>query len=362
LRSCDLGRGPKALLRPVTVAGAHLRVAHGEQQVAAGFFVRFGYLEDHLVQPHRLFVGQRRDGAVTRQARVARGRIRVAPLEVVVGELGGVGLGMRRVEPLERLPGPPVGPGAPAGRKLVVERVADERVREPEAPACLGYLDQHVGGYRGVEHLERLIASRLAEAPQGRGRELPPEDRCTHEHVGALLRQVGQALCDHLPDGVRDGRTAALGAAQASLGDQQLDQLVDEERIAVGLAVNRRGQRVGVLDLRRQRDEAGDVELAQAAQRQPASRVVPGELGQRRPQRVVAQQLDVSIRDEDEDLGVRHFAGEELQEQQRRRVCGVQVVEHQPERMRRGRPAQEGRRGVEEPEPRAVGLQRLRRR
>ena len=259
-----------------------------------------------------------------------------------------MGLGLRHVQPFEHLPDPAVRPGAPAARKVFVERVPDEAMGEPETSADLRHLDHHVGRDRRIQDLEQLIP--VADpAERGEG-ELAPEYRRLHKQVGAAVRQVRQALRDHLLDGRRKGgATGCLVAeiVQASLGGQQPDDLFHEQRIALGLAMDGCGQRLGGVDLGRQLDVARDVELGQAGQPQPAGRVVTVELGQRGPQRVIARQLHVSVGSDDEDLHVRDLAGDELQQQQRRRVGGLQVVEHQDERCRAGRVAEKRRRGVE---------------
>ena len=363
----DLGRAPEALLRPVAVARAHLRVAHREEQVAADLLVHrvqpVEQLQAHPVQAHRLLVGQRGPRPIAGHDRVAQGLVRVAALralEEVVRELGRVRLGIRRVDPFEHLPDPAVRPGAPAGRKLLVERIANEAVREPKPPADLGDLDDHVGGQSRVQDVERLVAG---DPPEGEQGELAADDRCAHEQVGTGLGQVGQALRDHLPDGRRDrGAPGVLEADQPPLGREQPDHLLDEQRVALGAVVDRRGQGLGRIDLGREREEAGDVVLGQPAQRQPPRGVVPGELGQRRPQRVIAAQVDLAVGTHDQDPRVRDRAGEELEEQQRRRVGRLEVVEHQHERRGAGRVAQKRRRRVEEPKPRALGFQRGRRR
>ena len=66
--------------------------------------------------------------------------------------------------------------------------------------------------------------------------------------------------------------------------------------------------------------------------------------------------VHVAVGADDQDPAVGELAGHELQQQQRGLVGGVQVVEHEHERLRRRGALQERGERVEEPEARALGL------
>jgi hypothetical protein len=159
-------------------------------------------------------------------------------LREVVGELGQPRVGVRGPERLDRLTHPAVQARAAQLGEPVVERRAHERVREgvaadppglaqhPRLDALLERRDQHVVVERGnrleqVElelaaddgrHLERL-AGRCPEAPQ------PPRGDLAH-----AVRHPGL--------GQRPG-----GVQPAAAGPQMTHDLLDEERVALGLAV-----------------------------------------------------------------------------------------------------------------------------
>jgi hypothetical protein len=104
-------------------------------------------------------------------------------------------------------------------------------------------------------------------------------------------------------------------------------------------------------------DVLGQLRRAEAAQRQAPRRGLAGDLRQRRGQGGVGNGVDVAVGAHDEHAHDAELAGEEAQEQQRRGVRCVQVVEHDHQRSARGRGAQELRRRVEQAKARAVGLE-----
>ena len=125
-------------------------------------------------------------------------------------------------------------------------------------------------------------------------------------------------------------------AVQAALRAEQAHDLVDVERVALRGLVDRAHDAVGGTAARDALDELGDVALAQPAQRQPLAVAV--DVGNRAGHRRVQARLRFAVRADDEDRSVAQMDGEERQQQQRRLVGAVQVVEDQDERaLRRGR-------------------------
>src|SRR5439155_11503935 len=87
-----------------------------------------------LVQPGGFLVREKRKGAVARMLGVLERLVDVAAgrgLEEVVGKLSQMRLGILRVEPSERFRDAPVELDSSRSCQPSVERLADERVREP---------------------------------------------------------------------------------------------------------------------------------------------------------------------------------------------------------------------------------------
>ena len=126
--------------------------------------------------------------------------------------------------------------------------------------------------------------------------------------------------------------------------DEVAQDLGDEERVALGLAVDRVGEELGrflaadrldeVLDARRASDRA-----ARSVRR--AARVATRRSCRRAG---AAVEIDVSIGADDRDPLVAEVAREVLEHEQRRLVGPVQVVEHDHDRVLARGVAEEGRR------------------
>ena len=103
-------------------------------------------------------------------------------------------------------------------------------------------------------------------------------------------------------------------------------------------------------------DVVGDPVRVEAAQRDPARALDPGELAERVGERVVAAELDVAVGADQQQAGAGEPAGDEAQQQQRGLVGPVQVVEHDHQRARARGAGEEAGERVEEPEARLLGL------
>ena len=100
-----------------------------------------------------------------------------------------------------------------------------------------------------------------------------------------------------------------------------------------------------------------DVRLGQAAQLDAPGHLLAGQLCECGRERVAYRRIDVAIRPDDEDPTPREFAGEESQQEQRRLVRSVEVVEDEDERTGGRRVLQEARGVIEESEPRSLTLE-----
>ena len=176
------------------VASSLLGPAQREQQLVVPAFVagagEVERLQRPLVVPGRLLVGQDRQGTVAGPHRVVDGLLDIASaeraLEEVVGQLGQMALGPARAHCFERVADLTVQRRAPAGRQLLVERLADETMGE-HVPArrTVELLDDLCRG-RLVEHLEQLHRRDVEHALQEVELELAADGRRDREGVVAL--------------------------------------------------------------------------------------------------------------------------------------------------------------------------------
>src|SRR5438067_593038 len=121
-------------VRPARIAGARLRTTEREHQLAAparrGGRLHLVGLERLAVEVRRLFVGHDAERPVGGGGRVLDRAVQLLRLEEVARELLEMRLPVVAAELLDHLRDPPVEPYPAGHAELLVERVADERVRE----------------------------------------------------------------------------------------------------------------------------------------------------------------------------------------------------------------------------------------
>src|SRR5256885_11169147 len=99
---------------------------------------------------------------------------------------------------------------------------------------------------------------------------------------------MAQTAPDHCPHSMRDRELEGGSVRQAPLRGEQPYHLADEERVPLGLPVDRADELRGGLEARAQLDEVLDVSLAQARQRDQAGRLPAVSAWAGRPRRVPA--------------------------------------------------------------------------
>ena len=112
---------------------------------------------------------------------------------------------------------------------------------EAQLPGCRRFR-HHPSGDGLVEGLDEPIAWQRGHTPDDLGVELPAEDRGHREHVLADVGELPQAPADDLLDSLRNPQPlerSVFRRIQAALVGQQLDDLPDEQRVALGLPVHR---------------------------------------------------------------------------------------------------------------------------
>src|SRR5207248_7617418 len=105
-------------------------------------------------------------------------------------------------------------------------------------------------------------------------------------------------------------------------------------------------------------DEARDIADVETGERKALRAGLTAQFSHHGRQRVPRRRIDVAIRAEHEQPAVCQFAGEELQEEQRRLVGGVEVVEDEDNRSGSRRAREKGCSGPEEEEARVLRVQR----
>src|SRR4051794_10391194 len=124
------------LLRLGSTAGLSLGIAEREQELAARALVRrlreLERFEGGDVQASSFLVCQQVERTVTRAAGIASTAFKVTSGDRMMRELCKRAAGAFAVQRLERLNGLPVQPDTAGRRQVLVERVADEHVREAE--------------------------------------------------------------------------------------------------------------------------------------------------------------------------------------------------------------------------------------
>ena len=211
------------------------------------------------------------------------------------------------------------------------------------------------GSSSARQHLHRGLSHRLGEERHG---HLDADRGGQIEDVARAGREPAEPLADHLADGGRDAerpRRIRREPLELRFTREQADDLADEERVAAGVAQHRLdggGRRV---DPGRCGHEAREGLVSEAAQHEPLGVRMPRDRGQRGVQRVVGDDVEVAIGRDDDDGGAPEMRRQELEQEERRPIDPVDILEGDEDRVP-ARPAdQRPRRRVEQPEPPLVG-------
>ncbi len=251
--------------------------AEREQQVAAardvGALLQPVGLQRALEVLGGLLVGDEReralaraDGVVDRLGQLARRRRD----EEVVRELGDARLGIGGVELLQDEADLAVQQPAALRAEVVVERLADQPVREAVRAERRRPLGDHAAVDGLAERVVELAGVAAADALQRVDAKLAPDHRRGVEQLERAVGQRLEAVADRLAHAVGDPHGGDLrGVVEAPLRAQQPHDLVDEERVALGRVVDRPHDAVGRAPAGDALDDLADVALAQPAQRQP---------------------------------------------------------------------------------------------
>ena len=238
----------------------------------------------------------------------------------------------------ERVGGAPVQASAATRGQLLVERLADQPVREPVAIHTR--LHEQAALRRLLEHVEQGHGSAIGELGQPAEIELQPEYRRGAQHVVGAVVEHREAPTDHV--------TYAFGHARfrdrpggdpmpaviddgAGLGEVQ-EHLLKEERVALGLVPEQRAE-LAALVLERVTagglHEAQDLALVEPAERHAVDAGDAAQVGEGRGERVAAGHIGVAVGADHREA---HRCGRTRNPHEQldtRRVGPMEVIEHE---------------------------------
>ena len=200
-------------------------------------------------------------------------------------------------------------------------------MREAETPERRSHRLDDSRSDRVVEHLghllERPVRYRLEEPCV----ELVAGNGGDSEKLLALLGQRSETTANRLAHSVGQPelRTERLGRLQATLGGEESDDLVREERISFGHAMNRRDE------LRRRRDPGGLLDQeSDVARGEAADRDAPTpspEIGEQRADLGRAPHFSRAVRADCEDPHLVELRRQEPEEVERRQIGRMHIIE-----------------------------------
>jgi hypothetical protein len=269
----------------------------------------------------------------------------------VVGELGGRDRAARLAQREQPLRCGAMGAHAARCAELLVQRLANERVGERVRPGRAGLLAHEPGRERGVEGVKKRLGLWLQRVRR----------EALAEHGGVAqdgVRGVAEALeapPQHLAH--RFGQADLGERAGAGLGEVAGD-LDHEEGVPGRLGVHGARQPLGGVRAGARRHQRRGRLGAEAAQAHPLGQPLAPRVGQQGGERVLAAEIARAV-GADEPGGRALRDAHQVGEQQERRAVGpVEVVEHNQHRPRRRHAGQQLAHGLEQPEAIALGVAR----
>ena len=246
-------------------------------------------------------------------------------------------------------------------RKVVVQRLPHELVRERVAARRRRKLGDDADSGCLAEDGEEPGGSQPARPLQQVQLELPPDDGRDPENHHRLVGQGCDAAADQRSNLLRNAEEGILGrlveAPERVVRGQQADDLSEEEGVAAGDLVQSRDGLVRRLRPGDGPDVGLEVRRRQTAKRDPCSD--PGELGEDVTE-LADPPLRLSVGRHEQDTGLGERVAEEAKQQQRRLVCGVDVVQRDEEGLLAGNGSEEATHRVEQANALTFGHDRVR--
>jgi len=271
----------------------------------------------------------------------------------MVGELGEVGLRIVGVPLHENFADALVQTRARERAQFIAQGLAHQRVREPVAGGRRARRDQamalaFVEAGQKIRRLDWLLVQPEHAFEQGEI-ECHADHRRDPQDVQTGVGEAGQAVADGLAHTERDARTD-LRRGRVPAGHEEPDHLAGEEGIASGASMHRCDQPRRGRGALQQRDEVGQIGFAETVQLELLA--LARHVAEDARNGMVGWQLRVASGADDEQPRRPHLPRDEAQQQERRRVGPVHIVEYEDHGLMHRRAAQEGRDGIEEAEAR----------
>ena len=303
-------------------------------------------LERALVLAERLDECPRAGGGLARLDRGLERARQLAGLEPVVRDLRQVAGSLRPAVPprrrrlLEMLGNRDVEPPALVRQDGLGRSLGRQRVPELVALDDDALVDDEELGRDGLlERVVQLALVHLGELGEQIVVDLASDHRRHPEQPQRRLRDVGEACLEHLAERRRQSATL----------DARGDELLGEERVALGALVDRRDQaRPGRMPQDRV-ELAGNIATVEPSQLDPLDAGLPVGLGEPEQQRVAARELVAPERDQQQQALRLGVADEEREELPRRVVRPVQVLDGEHDRSVGGEPPQQVEEGLVHP-------------
>ena len=232
----------------------------------------------------------------------------------------------------DRLAHARVQPRAAQRRQPVVERRPHQGVRERVAPDPPVDLLEHLRVDRLVERGDELVAGQRPERLEQPVVDLAADHRGDLHRLARRRRQPGDPPRGDLAHAGGDARVLEVGVEPARALAQVADDLLDEERVALRLGVQR-GDELGRGRLRPERGhQLADLRLREPVQRHLGEHRLAPQRGDDGRERVVVGELAGAVGAEEHRAPRLRRADQVAHELQRRAVGPVQVVEHEQQR------------------------------
>ena len=232
-------------------------------------------------------------------------------------------------------------------------------MREAPRSARCARLHQDVRGDRLVEQQHELARGALLERCDQVEGDFDADHRSAGKQLPARVAQAGKPSADDGLHALGDpkGLACAVGRpAKASFIGEQPDEFADEQRIPLGLAMDRLGETVGRTLRGGKLDVARHLMHGQSRRIEALRGRHAGDFGEQADPWVSGGQLTLAIDGQHHDAGVGQVHGHEPEQQQRRLVGGVEVVEDQDDGTVARRVPQQARERVEQLEAGAIGV------
>ena len=205
-------------------------------------------------------------------------------------------------------------------------------------------LDEQRRAERLVERGQEFFLGQHHDPFEQRRVDVPADHGRDAQQLGRRRFEPAEPERDHLLDALGQSEPLELGRARAAHVDAGLDQvaddLLDEERVSLGLLVQRVCERARRGLTRSSAHELGRLGLAQSPDVELGGEPVAAKLAERVRERV-APPLGRAVCGEDQQPSRVRRPRQVAQQQQRRPVGPLDVVEHEQHRRRAGQLGQE---------------------